>query len=481
VIGGSGSRTSAIGGSRASPIGDWLAGAAPKAGAAGRAARAARASKAHTLFEATHKTPTGMKAVLKQACCSQRRSLSSSREIRDKIRKHALKEATPVSLKQLYAFGSIDRTKDAELMAAKYLAYELPIRFAQRAEELSALPLGLSDHEQIVAVREMYMKCCKRLFDFGALSTASDIPKFETLLREMMEEKNQMAVVQTMAMGVMALRRKLDREGVSLQEHAENVQIIDPILDRFYMSRIGLRFIVDQYIESKYSRPGFSGIIESECSPKEVARQAAEDASMICRSHFGVAPAFEIVQHHFESDFNQQHFTYVPMHMHYIILELMKNALRATVQRHMRDEATGKVKTFAQIVGDEDEIEETLPPVKIVISVGDEDVTFKISDEGGGIPRSELAWVWTYMHSTAARPNSIAIGSMLMPGNTTIHEEDNDTSTPLAGYGVGLPMSRLYARYFGGDLDIKSMEGFGTDCYLHLNRCELLCVVWPLL
>ena len=25
-------------------------------------------------------------------------------------------------------------------------------------------------------------------------------------------------------------------------------------------------------------------------------------------------------------------------------------------------------------------------------------------------------------------------------------------------------------RYFGGDLQIISMEGYGTDAYLHLNR-----------
>lgn len=41
---------------------------------------------------------------------------------------------------------------------------------------------------------------------------------------------------------------------------------------------------------------------------------------------------------------------------------------------------------------------------------------------------------------------------------------------PCCSYGYGLPISRLYARYFGGDLSIISMEGYGTDAYLHLNR-----------
>jgi pyruvate dehydrogenase kinase 2/3/4 len=49
-------------------------------------------------------------------------------------------------------------------------------------------------------------------------------------------------------------------------------------------------------------------------------------------------------------------------------------------------------------------------------------------------------------------------------------QDDTDGPAVLAGYGYGLPVSRLYARYFGGDLQIISMEGYGTDAYLHLNR-----------
>jgi hypothetical protein len=38
------------------------------------------------------------------------------------------------------------------------------------------------------------------------------------------------------------------------------------------------------------------------------------------------------------------------------------------------------------------------------------------------------------------------------------------------GLGYGLPISRAYARYFGGDLNLMSMEGYGTDAFVHLSR-----------
>lgn len=38
---------------------------------------------------------------------------------------------------------------------------------------------------------------------------------------------------------------------------------------------------------------------------------------------------------------------------------------------------------------------------RLVVAEGGEDVTIKVSDEGGGIPRSGLASIWTYLYSTA--------------------------------------------------------------------------------
>jgi len=40
---------------------------------------------------------------------------------------------------------------------------------------------------------------------------------------------------------------------------------------------------------------------------------------------------------------------------------------------------------------------------------------------------------------------------------------------PMHGLGYGLPLSRLYARYFNGDIRLASIDGFGTDVYVYLN------------
>lgn len=41
---------------------------------------------------------------------------------------------------------------------------------------------------------------------------------------------------------------------------------------------------------------------------------------------------------------------------------------------------------------------------QVVVARGKEDMTIKIADQGGGIRRSDLQHVWSYMYSTAPAP-----------------------------------------------------------------------------
>jgi len=105
------------------------------------------------------------------------------------------------------------------------------------------------------------------------------------------------------------------------------------------------------------------------------------------------------------------------------------------------------------------------PPIKVVIADGkeNEDVVIKVSDEGGGIPRSNMKKIWSYLFTTA----DPAIQEGMISFNENV---DHSIDSPLAGLGYGLPISRSYARYFGGDVSVMSMEGYGTDAFVHLTR-----------
>lgn len=108
-----------------------------------------------------------------------------------------------------------------------------------------------------------------------------------------------------------------------------------------------------------------------------------------------------------------------------------------------------------------------MQPIRVVIVKGKEDVTIKIADRGGGIPRSKMKNVWRFAHSTAGEDEF-----------TSEFGVDATTGTKLRGFG--LPLARIYARYLGGELTLKSMEGYGLDAYLHLPRLGEACENLPL-
>lgn len=304
------------------------------------------------------------------------------------------------------------------LGAAQFIHKELPIRIARKVKELEHIPGDMVNHPAIKTVREWYYQSLVDIVEFPYPKDAAGEEAFmEVVNRVKDRHKNQVMVM-----------------GRGIQDYVKNLGPILPgsqmqeFLDRFYLSRIGIRVLIGHHVSSHTPQPGWVGIICAQTSPLEVAQDAARNAADICRMTYGDPPEVE-----FHGRLNLR-FKYIPSHLHHIFFELFKNSFRATIEAHK-----GK--------GDP-------PPVRVVIAGGMEDVAIKVSDVGGGIPRSGIDRIWTYAYTTAQ--NS--------PGP---YMDEGDI---MAGLGYGLPLSRLYARYFGGDLQVISLEGYGTDAYIHLSR-----------
>ncbi|KAI8474219.1 MAG: mitochondrial branched-chain alpha-ketoacid dehydrogenase kinase-domain-containing protein [Monoraphidium minutum] len=352
---------------------------------------------------------------------------SVPREIVDDIFAHALKKQTGVSLKYMLDFGANPIERQL-VLSAQFLQKELPVRLAHRVAELENLPYGLSSKPQVLKVRDWYVESFRELRASAPIRGAGEEAGFTDLLRHIY--RRHANVVPLMALGVSSLRKELAEKSF-VTEMPE----IHQFLDGFYLSRIGIRMLIGQHIAlHEPPKPAHIGLICTKCSPWQVAQDAINDARSICLREYGMAPDVSIYG---DPSFA---FAYVPSHLHHMVFELVKNSLRAVQDRF-------------------DDGEEEPPPIRLVVAEGGEDVTIKVSDEGGGIRRSGLPRIWSYLYSTAKSPVQLD-DSMVESGGPNV----------LAGYGYGLPISRLYARYFGGDLQIISMEGYGTDAYLHLNR-----------
>lgn len=349
------------------------------------------------------------------------------KEVVDDIFANALKKQTGVSLKYMLDFGSKPIERQL-ILSAQFLHNELPVRLAHRVAELENLPYGLSAKPHVLKVRDWYVESFKELRSFPKVRDANDEVSFTKLLKHIYSRHKN--VVPVMAMGVAELKREL-ADTIGLNDLPD----IHQFLDGFYMSRIGIRMLIGQHIALKEpQRENHIGLIDTKCSPGVVCSDAISDARSICQREKGSAPEVEVYG---DPDFT---FPYVPSHLHHMVFELVKNSLRAVYDRF-------------------EDASHDPPPIRLVIAEGEEDITIKVADEGGGIPRSGLPRMFTYLYTTARSPLDDMDDASVTDGPSV-----------LAGYGYGLPISRLYARYFGGDLAVISMEGYGTDAYLHLNR-----------
>lgn len=338
---------------------------------------------------------------------------------------------TQFPISKFFAFGK-NPSAEALRVNAQFLWRELPIRLAKRVIELRSLPYGLSRMPSIEHVCQIYIESFLRIRHYSKPLTDDQELEFTDMIESIAEQ--HVNVVPKMAQGMIELKNELS--GSKNDFSLDDCPYLAEFLNRFYAARIAIRVLIGQHVAmhqtSQDPKTTYVGLINSKCYVRHVLEDAISDASRVCQDALADYPEVNIID---ESNVCVPH---VPSHMHYIFFELLKNAMRAVVETHSGSD------TFE------------FPPINVVISDGARDITVRISDQGGGIKRSLTSKIFSYTYTTASI------------GRT--HGTSGLVGAPLAGFGYGLPIARLYARYFGGDVEVHSMDGYGTDAYVFLHK-----------
>jgi len=381
---------------------------------------------------------------------------------------YSKKSLTPIRFQSLCNMltGSKAENESRLKLAALFAKKELPIRFAKLIGDLESLPYGLSKTKSISKMRMLYTKSFNDIALYPNAEIEKDYISFVELLRTILITHRY--TVPMAAMGLLEMRRS----NPILMDLSTSCPFLGQFLNKFFQSRITIRLLMAHLVCCLEDKKGSTGEIHHNCDFDKIFSATAEDVTKLCHHNYGRAPAIEVRNR------LKKQFTYLPGHIHVILFELLKNSYRAVCEFH--------------------ENSKDIPPIRVIVVGGERVVAIKIQDEGGGIAVEEIDKIWLYTYSSAciaeetwddkelvnalkhslvwyklpSRLEATKGGVNCMPiedeGEMNVDFMGGVVDVPMAGFGYGLPIARVYASFFGGSLDLKSAQGHGTDTYIHL-------------
>ncbi|KAJ7849115.1 atypical/PDHK/BCKDK protein kinase [Mycena olivaceomarginata] len=393
---------------------------------------------------------------------SHRAPQPSSAELTQLLQTYASSPPLPLDLKHLLSFGR-PATPTSVLSSSNFALAEIPRRLARRVRSLEALPFIVGTNPYVASTLNAYRDSFRLLTTYPAVSSLDENKNFTEQLEDLVHRHAN--DIPTMAKGFLECAKYMSPTQISA------------FLDGMIRNRISVRLIAEQHIvvsrALEDATPGEVvnvGVVDTQCSPSAMVRMCESYVAELCSATLGASPSIVIDG---EPDAT---FGYVPVHLEYILTEILKNSFRATVEFHKA---------------------RALPPVRITLSPprpGSTGTTsgffsIRIRDEGGGVSPSNMARIFSYAFTTAKNSDEHDLDGGGGPyaaqhiggfaniggGDTNLFSEITSKGLQtglgsIAGLGYGLPMSKLYAQYFGGSLDLMSLEGWGSDVFLKL-RC----------
>ena len=302
-----------------------------------------------------------------------------SPDIPSSIRAYAQKRSTPGSIQQMIAMSKPQNRRTY----APIVQNEILVRIAHRFRDFQSLPRSLRETKQVTRVSNLYLDYFNQLVEQESPDTPNAERDFVRMISEF--KARDSATLPLMAAGIKEWQGMHGSETI----HAELAAQLDDI----FTARLSIRMLIGQFSEFDENH---YGRIQRGLRVEQVIQEAASRASKMCQSQFDVCPDILIEGN---VDFK---LTYVKSHLHHMLFELLKNSARAVVEQHIGEQGAERRKRLKLSHGHLGKY--GLPPIIVVIAGGKEDAIIKVSDEGGGIPRSGLSKIWSYQYTTADRP-----------------------------------------------------------------------------
>ena len=305
----------------------------------------------------------------------------------------------------------------------------------------------------------------------GGGASDSDVARFSQWSKATMEEME--VVVRTVTHELRDLIRGGSRPSHELQAE------VDRLLNATYSMLIEMRLQLSHYAfaDAVYQQwraaaapvdarhIGLDFPLANRCDVRDIAMRTVDTCKAACVEKFGDAPEVEVtVRGATEGSLSM---VAVDAHLHFVLLELLKNAMKATIDAHgvlnLHDAQpiTLTLSSTSSLSGP------SSPPAS---SVGPA-VGFVVSDSGVGL--SSLSPT----PSLSPCPPSL-FQYFFTTGGAKVHEDTEGGDwrysrafgNPFTGLGVGLPLCRLYCtEVYGGGLSVGWVPGL-TQVFGVLNQ-----------
>ncbi len=368
----------------------------------------------------------------------------------------------PISLRQLFFFGRT-LTESRLLSSANYLRTELPTRLAHRLRDMQRLPYVVVTNPHLSIVYELYYKSFEAFRRVNTIRTVEDNDQYCKAIGESLKE--HLAVIPNLVMGVLQCQDLVPSN------------VMDGFVHGMLRARISRRVIAEQHlaltetfnlpwhVPQTSSEHDFVGEVLLRCNAKDVVERCGKVAQELCKSIDGAGPIVPDIKIRGHTDAT---FPYVLSHLEYIIGELLRNSIQAVMEKHT-------------------DPSKPPPPIEVLICEASQQVIIRFSDQGGGIPRDILPFLWSFNkgpRSSSRMENLSRVPELEAKMQEVQHPQveivkgkirDSSLSSlasrpPGLRLGMGLPMSRVYAQYWAGGLELHSLEGYGVDAFLQISK-----------